>query len=196
MQHGADANAGADVGGASGQIAEVVREGVLEPLLQNRVDLVDGLPRGAKLEAGPQRLHAQMVFLVDHDAERSLFVEHQPAANAFGRVLPADEVALDQDLLIHLAQVVHGLGKGAGHLRQALHCGADRFQRFDSLRLFCPTREGHSLEIARQADAARHHDTVMRPFAFAGLGGGRQVIVDVFHGSNQASGCRIFRGSD
>ena len=69
MQHGADADAGAEVGRAGGQVAEFGSEGVIELLLQVGIHLVNGRPGLPQLQAGAQGLHAQMIFLVDHHAE-------------------------------------------------------------------------------------------------------------------------------
>ena len=52
VQHHAHAHAGADVGGAGGQIAELVVEGVGDLVLDQVVDAVDLLPGGF---AGPGR---------------------------------------------------------------------------------------------------------------------------------------------
>ena len=46
------------------------------------------------------RLHAQVILLVDHNAEGLLAIHDHGAADAFGGVLAADEMALDQDLLL------------------------------------------------------------------------------------------------
>ena len=70
VHHGGGAHAGADVGRARGEIADLRREGEVELLLQLRVELVDRLEQRLELEARAQRLDAEVVLLVDHDAER------------------------------------------------------------------------------------------------------------------------------
>ena len=51
MQHRADADAGAEIGRARGQIAQFGVEGVIELLLQFRIQLIDRRPRLAQLQA-------------------------------------------------------------------------------------------------------------------------------------------------
>jgi hypothetical protein len=41
-----------------------------------------------------------MILLVDHHAERFILVEHQSAAGALGGMFAANQVALDQYVLI------------------------------------------------------------------------------------------------
>ena len=184
VEHRAHTDARAEVGRAGSQVTEVGREGVIEPFLERGVHLVNRQPGGAELQARPQRLHAQMVFLVDHHAERFLFVQHQPAADIFGGVLAADQMALDQNLLVHRGQVVHRLGERAVHLRQAFHRWPDHLQGLDAIGLLGPAGKRKCLEVARQADPARHHDADVRPLAFAGQGRRRQKFMDAFHRSS------------
>ena len=132
MQHGADAHAGAEVGRAGGQVAELGAEGEIELALQFGVDLVDGHARPAELQAGPQGLHPQMVLLVDHHAERFLLVDDQAAAGVLGGVFAADQMALDENLFVQRPQVIHRLGKGPVQFRQALHGRTDDVQRLDA----------------------------------------------------------------
>ena len=71
MQHGRGAHAGADVGRTGGQITELRVVSEIEFALERAVDFVDQLERVLQLQAGADRLHAQMILLVDHDAQAS-----------------------------------------------------------------------------------------------------------------------------
>jgi len=43
-----------------------------------------------------------MILFIDHEAECLIAVENQPAAGAFGRVFPANEMPLDRMVLSRL----------------------------------------------------------------------------------------------
>ena len=47
-----------------------------------------------------------MIFLVDHDAERLPAIHDHCAACAFGGVLPADQMPLDQHLLFQGGKIL------------------------------------------------------------------------------------------
>jgi hypothetical protein len=69
MQHRADADAGAEIRRAGGQITQLVVEGVIQLFFQLGIQMVNRAPRLPQLQTGPQRLHPQMILLVDHHAE-------------------------------------------------------------------------------------------------------------------------------
>ena len=69
MEHHADADAGADVGRAGGQVAELGAEGVGELLFELVVELVDRVPDLGEAKAREHELDAEMVLLVDHDGD-------------------------------------------------------------------------------------------------------------------------------
>ena len=100
VQHGAHADAGAQIGGAGCQEPVTLGEGELDLLLQGRIDSINGHPGLAQLKPGPQCLHPQMVLFVDHHTNILLSVQHDAAAGVLGRVFAADEVTLHQDLLV------------------------------------------------------------------------------------------------
>ncbi len=181
MQHRAHADAGAEIRRTRGQITEFVVEGEIQFFLQRGIQLVHRLPRLARLETGPQRLHPQMILLVDHHRESFRAVHDQPAADIFRGVFAADEMALDEQLLVQRGQIVHRLGEGIGHFRQRDHCGQNRFQHFHALRFFGPTWKRMVAQISRQPHAARHYNAVMRPVPVRGLRRRTQKLMDVFH---------------
>ncbi len=111
MEHGGGAHPGADVGGAGGQVTKMLIVSDIELALEGAVDFVDQLEGVLQLQPGANRLHPQMILLVDHDAERLFAVHRDRTANSFGRVLAADEVALDQNLLLERGKVLEELGK-------------------------------------------------------------------------------------
>jgi hypothetical protein len=179
MEHRADADARAEIRRTGRQITKFAVEGVIELLLQLGIQMVNRAPRLPQLQSGTQRLHPQMVLLVDHHAETFLAVQDEAAAGAFCRVFAADEMALHQNLFVERAEIVHRLRKRALHLRQALDRRTNRLQNFHTLRLFRPAGKRRVPHIARQPHAARHDDAVMRAVALRGLGGRNQKFVEV-----------------
>ena len=107
VQHRAHANAGAQVGGAGGEIAAFFRVGKIEAMLELGVKLVDGGPGVADLQPRQQRLHAEVIFLVDHHADALVLTEHEAAAGVFRGVFAADEMSLDENLFVERGQLVH-----------------------------------------------------------------------------------------
>ena len=72
-----------------------------------------------QLQAGPQRLHAQMILFVDHHAERFLRFKTRPLPGVLGGVFAADQMALHQDLLVQRASGYPSIAENAFvHLRQ------------------------------------------------------------------------------
>ena len=180
MQHRADANAGAEIRRAGGQITQLVVESVIQLLLQAAESTWSMAPQAWRsCKPGPQRLHPQVILFVDHHAEGFLAVQHQAAADAFGGVFAADEMALDQNLLVQRGQIVHRLGERILHFRQAFDRRANRFQDFDALGLFRPAGKRGVPHVARQPHAARHHDAVVRPLAARGFGRWNEKFMQV-----------------
>ncbi len=79
MEHDADADARADVGGTRGQVAQLLAEGVGDVLLDGIVELVDGVPAIVERKAAAEDLHAEMVLLVDHQAQVFLIADADAA---------------------------------------------------------------------------------------------------------------------
>ena len=104
MQHGADADAGAEIGRAGGQITQVRAESVIEFALQFGIHLVDGHPGLPSCRPGRSacmRRWSSSLIITQSD---SSLVEDQAAAGAFGGVLAADEMPLDQNLFVQRGQ--------------------------------------------------------------------------------------------
>ena len=102
VQHHADPHAGADVGGAGGQVAPALVEGVGHMLLDQVVDVVDLFPGRLQVQPALHHLDAQMILLVDHQAERLARVDgHGSCPFALG-VLAADQLSFDQELAVHV----------------------------------------------------------------------------------------------
>jgi hypothetical protein len=91
---------GAEVGRTGGEVTQVGRVGVIQFLFELAVDLIDGAPGLLQLQAGPQRLHPQMIFLIDHHTERFLAIQHQAAAGTLGSVFAADQMAFHQNIFV------------------------------------------------------------------------------------------------
>ena len=79
MEHDAYSDAGADVRGAGGEIAEPFVECVGDLLLDEVVEPRDVLPGGGQVEPALHDLDAEMILLVDHHAEPFVGVDHDGA---------------------------------------------------------------------------------------------------------------------
>ena len=97
--------------GQAVEIAELLIVGEVEFAFERAVHFVDQLEGAFQLQAGADRLHAQMILLVDHDAERLLAIHDHRAADALGGVLAADEMALDEHLFFERGKILQQLGK-------------------------------------------------------------------------------------
>ena len=69
VQHHADADAGADVRRAGGEVAELFAEGEADALLELVVDAVDLVPAFVERQPAAEDLDPQVVLLVDHQAD-------------------------------------------------------------------------------------------------------------------------------
>jgi len=156
-------------------------KGVIQLRLQRGIQLVNGLPAGLQLEAGPQGLDAQVILLVDHHAEGFLAVQHEAAARALGGVLAADQMPLHEDLLVKGGEVVHRRREVRVHLRQGFHGRLDRLQQAEPVRLLRPGGERQLAEVAGQPHPAGHDNAVLRAGALAEDRRRNEELVDV-HG--------------
>src|SRR5438067_459267 len=78
----------------------------IELRFERAVDLVHHFKNGFELQSRPDRLHPQMIFLIDHNAHGLFPVHHDRAAEAFRGVLAADQMPLDEHLLFERGQVL------------------------------------------------------------------------------------------
>src|SRR4051812_9586422 len=98
MQHRGSAHTCAHIRGASSQITELWVIGEIEFALEGAVNFINQFESSLQLQAGADRLHTQVIFLIDHDAERLPAIHDNGAANTFGSMLAANQMALDQNL--------------------------------------------------------------------------------------------------
>src|SRR5204862_716385 len=96
----AGAHAGTDVGGASGQVAQLLAERIIDAILQHVVNAVDVLPSFVQSEAAAHDLLADVVLLIDHHADAFAFVEGDATRPLGTCQLPADKLALDKELAV------------------------------------------------------------------------------------------------
>src|SRR5205807_1595458 len=82
VEHGTDADPGANISWARRQVAELGAKSVIEFFLEERIGLINSAPGLSKLQSRPERLHAKVVLLVDHEAKGFLAIEDQAAARA------------------------------------------------------------------------------------------------------------------
>src|ERR1043166_5468903 len=175
MQHRGRAQTGAHVRRAGSEITEPLVVSELELAFERTVDLVHELERLLQLQAGADRLHAQMVLFVDHDAEGLAPVHDDRATCAFCGVFTADEMPLNQLLDPRLDQV----------------------ENRNALGFLCPTGKGTVTEIARKTHPAADHDLMMRAFAAQPFAGRRHDSVKFHVGFvSSYSSCLIWSRSD
>jgi len=106
VHHHTHPEPGADVRRAGGEIAKLLVEGVVHAAFQNIIQPRDLPPGGIQIEAAVHHLHAEMIFLVDHQAVGFLPVDRSGAGTvAFGQFV-ADELSLDEELPIERRQLV------------------------------------------------------------------------------------------
>ena len=106
MQHCRRAHARADIGRTGRQITEALVVSELELVLQRGVDLIEKFKSLFQLQTRAHRLHPQMIFFIDHDAERLPPIHDHCAAGAFGRMLAADQMTFDQHLFLQSGEVL------------------------------------------------------------------------------------------
>ena len=164
MQHGGRAHAGADVRRARGQITEPLIVSEFEFALQRGVDLVEKLERLFQLQTRAHRLHSQMIFFVDHDAERLAAIHDHRAARALCRMLATNEMSLDQNLFFQRGQVLQKFRKRILHLGKFFHARLDQFENRSALGLFRPAWKRAVAQIASQPHPAADDDLMMRSF--------------------------------
>ena len=170
VHHRRGAHAGADVGRARGEVADLRREGEIELLLHLGVELVDGLEQRLELQPGAQRLDAEVVLLVDHDAERAALGNDEAAAGVLRGVLAADEMLLDEHLLFQRREVLHRVvDDRILHLRQLGHGRLHEGQHLLALGLLGPARERVMIHVAREAQAAAENDAVAAVLALESI---------------------------
>ena len=95
VQHRRSAHTGADIGWARGQISESRVVSEIELALEGAVDFIHELESIFQLQTRANRLHPQMIFFVDHDAERLPAIHHHATACALCRVFATYQVAID-----------------------------------------------------------------------------------------------------
>jgi hypothetical protein len=160
VQHDRDADAGADVCGAGGQVAEAIRKAEVDGRLDLIVEPIGGGVRVGELQAGADALEAEVVFLVDHDRGGFAGVKDQAAATGAVGVLLADEVPLDQEGTVEVVQVfdldVDLVLEQLSPLSGVDDAGRDLPAGVG----VCPREEREALDIAGEADARRDHDLV------------------------------------
>jgi hypothetical protein len=90
MYHGRRPHPGADIGRACGQIAKLLIKCEIELRLQRGIDFVDHLEGLIQVQPAGDCLHAEMVFLIDHNRNCLRWINHHSTPHAFCGVLPAD----------------------------------------------------------------------------------------------------------
>src|SRR6266513_3445553 len=128
MQHGRGTHAGPDVRRTGGQVSKPRIESKIQFAFKRRVDFIDELERLFQLESGTNALHPEMIFLIDHDAERLPPIDHDRAARALCGMLTTYQLAPDLHLLIQYRQILQAFGERVLHLRKLFHAQPDLFE--------------------------------------------------------------------
>ncbi len=165
MQHHAHPQAGADVGGAGGEVAEARREGVIDAGLDAIVHLVDLTPCRPEREAGADDLDAEVVLLVDHDAQAFVGEGDGDAAGVLAAAvderaalaeLLGDEVTLDEHHPLEGRGVVDVAPDEAVGQSGAKHAVATGLERQQAIATGRSRAEGMAREVAGQPHAGGH----------------------------------------
>ena len=163
MQHHAGPHPGADVGRAGGQVAELVAEGVTDALFQHVVNAVDLLPGLVEGEAAANDLQAQVVLLVDHQADRLLRGDGDAARPLGGSQLTADKLTFHQELAVEGVQAGDvQVAEGGVQVEPADALAQHRLD-LGLLVAARPVGEGEGGQVAGQADPAGNDDVGFRP---------------------------------
>jgi hypothetical protein len=152
----------ARVRGARGEITDVLGERVLERRIEAIIGRIRQTPRLGQLEARGQGLDAEMILLVDHDAD-AVVGRHVDAARARPVAqLVRDEMTLDQHLPFDRRALLHLEQQAAREARRGLHRTLHTRQHAEQLLVLGAMRERHITQIARQPDARGQHHVRMR----------------------------------
>ena len=171
MQHDGGAHAGAEIGGAGGEVAELGVKGIGQQAFQLRVHAVHHLKGAGEVQSGADALNAKVILLIDHDGNALLAVHDHSAARGASRMLAADEMALHQNLFADLAKVRVVLAVAVSHFGQLFHHRACALQQLDALAFLAEAWKRVAPEIASKTHPRGHDHVGVRPRAFHPVGG-------------------------
>lgn len=140
-------------------------KGVVQPVIQQVVDLVHLLPGRFQVEAAVHYLKAKVVFFVDHQAKGLLLVDRDAASpGRFGK-FAADQLPFDEELAVKLReaadidveQVLPLVDRRNGSLDGPLNTGTIRFRT--------AADEGEVRKVAHKANPAADDNVRLRTTA-------------------------------
>ncbi len=161
MQHRRGAEAGSEICRAGCQVAQSRIKRVVHLLLKHAVQFRKSLVGLRELQAGADRLHAEMILLVEHDGKTLPPLDDRTGAIATGGVFAGNEMPLHQHLFLDGVQLSKFPGKRILHRRQSLDSRAQDLQCLGSLAFFRPTRKRVAAQISRQTDAGSDHGRLL-----------------------------------
>ena len=185
VEHGAGAHAGAEIGGAGGEVAETFVPGEADLFLQFGVQFVEGGMGGGEIEAGADALHAEVVLFIDHDGEGLLAVDDRGAAGGFGGLFAGDEVFLDEDLFADGVEVGEVLGEAVLHAAEGFDARLEFLHDGGAVLLFGPAGEGGAFEVAGKPDAAGEDDIAAGAIVLHPFGGTAEEGGEFHHGKQR-----------
>src|SRR5262245_46058917 len=100
MEHGRGSHASADVSWTGCQVTKASVIGEIEFRFEGTVNFIDELEGTLQLQTGTYRLHPQMVFFVDHDAQGLPPIHDNGTSHTLRRMFTANEMPLDQYLFL------------------------------------------------------------------------------------------------
>jgi len=161
VEHGGEALAASGVVRGGGEVAEGGRVGEIEGLAEE-ADAACGEELGGF--CGPARcegLDAQVVFLVDHDAERALLVKHEGAAGFAPFEVGGGEAAADEVFALGVGDVAVD-----GEIESSIAYGVQDLLE-DELELLGVGAMGEAVagEVAQEARAGAEDDVGVRRVA-------------------------------
>ena len=107
MEHHRRSHACSEVGGTLGQIAQPLVKGEFQPLVKQGIELVGGIVGFLKGKPLANDLQADMILLVEHDAQALVLAEKQRPALVAADELGADQPFFDQRNALLRVKLAH-----------------------------------------------------------------------------------------
>ena len=108
MHHDRSPHTRSHVGGTRGEVTVPLTVREVQHIVEGVVDAATKLPGLDRREPGKKGLDAEMIFLVDHDADGFIAPEHDSLMLDVLRVGGADQVLFDQELALQRRDLRQG----------------------------------------------------------------------------------------
>ena len=171
MHHRRGAHGRAEIGRTGGEVPQGRRERVVEVILQGGIQLSDRVPSLLQLEPGTEHLNPQVVLFVDHHRKSLVLADHDARATFRAAEFAADQVALDEDLFLEVAELAHRDIERTLHRRGRGDGLATNPENLLALGGFGPAGKSRAREIPREANPRHQHNSGFAAGGVRQLGG-------------------------